>query len=361
MSVLFSPFKLRDLALPNRIVMSPMCQYAAVEGLAQPWHMTHLGSRAVGGAGLVMAEATAVSPEGRLSPEDLGIWSDRHAEALRPITDFIRTCGSVPGIQLAHGGRKSARYRPWEGNGPLGPDRSWPLIAPSAIAFDKDWQVPTEMTSNDIERVVGDFGSAARRALDAGFDVIEGHFAHGYLLHSFLSPLSNKRTDAYGGSLENRARFPLMVARAMREQWPAHLPVFIRISAVDWEEGGVTLDESVRVGAWLRDIGIDLIDCSSGAVVPRENIPASPGYQVPFAARIRRDAGIATAAVGLITEPEQAEEILVQESADLIFLARALLRDPYWAARASEQLEPDPIWVIQYARAVAQKKPNKGW
>ncbi len=361
MSTLFSPFKLRELVIPNRVVMSPMCQYAAIEGVAQPWHMTHLGSRAIGGAGLIMAEATAVSPEGRLSPEDLGIWSNRHAEALRPVSDFIRSCGAVPGIQLAHGGRKSARFRPWEGNGPLSPERGWPLIAPSAVAFDEGWQVPVEMNADDIAGTVDAFRLAARRARAAGFDVIEGHFAHGYLLHSFLSPLSNKRTDMYGGSLENRARLPLMVARALREEWPRHLPVFVRISAVDWQAGGVTLDESVELAGWLRDCGIDLVDCSSGAVVPREEIPVAPGYQVPFAARIRKDAGIATAAVGAITEPEQAEDILARGHADLVFLARALLRDPYWAQSASEQLESRSRWPVQYARVVAQRTPTKAW
>lgn len=361
MSTLFSPLKLRDLVLPNRVVMSPMCQYAAIEGVAQPWHMTHLGSRAIGGAGLIMAEATAVTPEGRLSPEDLGLWTDRQAEALRPVTEFIRACGAVPGIQLAHGGRKSARYRPWEGNGPLNSERGWPLIAPSAVAFDEGWQVPVEMTDDDIEGIVEAFRMAARRARMAGFDVIEGHFAHGYLLHSFLSPLSNRRTDRYGGSLENRARFPLMVARALREEWPDQLPVFIRISAVDWQDGGVTLDESVQLARWLRDCGIDLVDCSSGAVVPGEKIPVAPGYQVPFAARIRREAGIATAAVGVITRPQQAEDILARGDADLVFLARALLRDPYWAQSASEQLDERSRWPIQYARAVAQRSPSKAW
>jgi 2,4-dienoyl-CoA reductase-like NADH-dependent reductase (Old Yellow Enzyme family) len=361
MSFLFSPLKLRDLVVPNRVVMSPMCQYAAADGLAQPWHMVHLGARAVGGAGIVMTEATAVAPEGRLSPEDLGIWSDRHAEALRPVTDLIRSRGAVAGIQLAHGGRKSARQRPWEGNGPLEDGRGWPLLAPSAIAFDEGWQVPAEMGEADIARTVEAFRDAARRARDAGFDIVEGHFAHGYLLHSFLSPLSNKRTDRFGGTLENRARFPLMVARALREAWPSHLPVFVRISAVDWQEGGVTLDESVRLAGWLRDCGVDLVDCSSGAVVPREQIPVAPGYQVPFAARIRRDAGIATAAVGVITEPEQAERILADGDADLIFLARALLWDPYWPQRASERLESKSRWPIEYARAVAQRQPTKAW
>jgi 2,4-dienoyl-CoA reductase-like NADH-dependent reductase (Old Yellow Enzyme family) len=360
MSLLFSPLKLRGLVIPNRVVMSPMCQYAAVDGLAQAWHMVHLGARAVGGAGIVMAEATAVTPEGRLSPEDLGIWSDRHVEALRPIAQFIRASGAIPGIQLAHGGRKSARHRPWEGNGPLVGDRSWSLMAPSPIAFDEGWQVPTEMGQSDIDAVVTAFRASACRARDAGFDLIEGHFAHGYLLHSFLSPLSNKRTDQYGGSLENRARFPLMVARVLREEWPDHLPVFIRISAVDWEPGGLDIDQSVRFATWLRETGVDLVDCSSGSVVPREKIAVAPGYQVPFAAKIRRQAQIATGAVGLITKPQQAEDILAGEDADLVFLARTLLRDPYWPQRASEQLDIQSRWPIEYARAVAQR-PRSAW
>lgn len=360
MSLLFSPLKLRGLEIRNRVVMSPMCQYAAVDGLAQAWHTVHLGARAVGGAGIVMAEATAVSPEGRLSPEDLGIWSDRHVEALRPIAQFIRASGAVPGIQLAHGGRKSARHRPWEGNGPLVGERSWPLMAPSPIAFDEGWQVPNEMGQSDIEAVVAAFRASARRARDAGFDIVEGHFAHGYLLHSFLSPLSNKRTDQYGGSLENRARFPLMVARALREEWPDHLPVFIRISAVDWKPGGLDIDQSVGFATWLRETGVDLVDCSSGAVEPGEKIAVAPGYQVPFAAKIRRQARIATGAVGLITEPQQAEDILAGEDADLIFLARALLRDPYWPQKASEQLDAQSRWPIEYARAVAQR-PRSAW
>lgn len=359
MSLLFSPLKLRELVIPNRIAMSPMSQYSAVDGVAQAWHMVHLGARAVGGAGIVMTEATAVSPEGRLSPDDLGIWSDRHIDALRPITQCIRSRGAVPGIQLAHGGRKSGRCPPWEGNGPLDEARSWPLIGPSAIAFDEGWQVPAEMGQGDIDTLVGAFRAAARRARDAGFDIIEGHFAHGYLLHSFLSPLSNKRTDRYGGSLENRARFPLMVARALREEWPEHLPVFVRISAIDWEEGGLDIDQSVQFAAWLREAGVDLIDCSSGAVVPRERIAVAPGYQVPFASKIRSQSRIATGAVGLITEARQAEDILAGGNADLVFVARALLRDPYWPQKASEQLDTQSRWPVQYARAV--QPPRTAW
>jgi 2,4-dienoyl-CoA reductase-like NADH-dependent reductase (Old Yellow Enzyme family) len=361
MSALFSEFTLRELTVRNRIVMSPMSQYSASDGSAQPWHMAHLGSRAVGGVGIVMVEATAVSPEGRLTLDDLGLWSDAHVDALRPITDFVRKQGAVPGIQLAHSGRKGARFSPWQGNGPLDDARQWPLLAPSAIHFAEGWQIPREMDEADILSTVSAFRAAARRARLAGFDIIEGHFAHGYLMHSFLSPLSNKRQDRYGGSLERRATVPLMVARAMREEWPQHLPVFVRLSVVDWAEGGLDLDQSVQVSKWLRDVGVDLIDCSSGAVVPNERAPIAPGYQVPFAAEIRRQVGIATAAVGLITEPAQAEEVLANGSADLVFLARALVRDPYWAAKASEALEDQSRWPIQYARSVARKRAPSAW
>jgi 2,4-dienoyl-CoA reductase-like NADH-dependent reductase (Old Yellow Enzyme family) len=361
MSTLFSPLSLRGITVRNRIVMSPMCQYSAIDGNAQPWHLTHLGARAVGGVGIVMAEATAVSPDGRITPDDLGIWSDRHIDALRPVTDFIRQHGAVPGVQLAHAGRKGARFRPWEGNGPLDEARSWPVPAPSPVAFAPGWQVPFEMTPSDIAQTVEYFRLAARRALKAGFEIIEGHFAHGYLMHSFLSPLSNLRRDQFGGSLENRAAVPLMVARALREEWPQHLPVFIRLSVVDWVEGGLDITQSVQVATWMREIGIDLIDCSSGAVVPGERAPVAPGYQVPFAAGIRRESGIATAAVGLITEPAQAEAILAEESADLVFLARALLRDPYWTPKAAETLEGRSHWPIQYARSVAPKLRQTAW
>ena len=361
MSVLFSEFTLRDLTVSNRITMSPMCQYSASDGLAQPWHMAHLGSRAVGGVGIVMVEFTAVTPEGRITGDDMGIWSDAHVDALRPITEFIRSQGAVPGIQLAHSGRKGSRFSPWQGNGPLDEAREWPLLAPSAIPFADDWQKPREMDEAEIQSLVSAFRDAARRARAAGFDIIEGHFAHGYLLHAFLSPLSNRRQDAYGGSLEGRATVPLMVARAMREEWPQHLPVFVRLSVVDWVEGGLDLAQSIQVSKWLKEIGVDLIDCSSGAVVPNESAPIGPGYQVPFAREIRKQAGIATAAVGLITEPTQAEEILADGSADLIFMARALLRDPYWAAKASEVLEDQPQWPVQYARAVARKRTPTAW
>lgn len=361
MSVLFSPLHLRSLELRNRVVMSPMCQYAAVEGAAQPWHLVHLGSRALGGVGLVMTEATAVTPQGRLTPHDLGIWSDRHVAGLRGLVDFISNHGAVPGIQLAHGGRKGSRFRPWEGNGPLDGHREWPLLGPSAMRFDDGWQVPRAMDEADILDTVEAFRVAARRALQAGFRVVEGHFAHGYLLHSFLSPLSNDRKDRYGGSLENRARFPLMVARALREEWPDDLPVFIRLSVVDWVDGGLDLAQSVTIARWLKEIGIDLIDCSSGAVVPGEKAPIAPGYQVPFAAEIRRVTSVATGAVGLITEAAQAEDIVASGAADLVFLARGLLRDPNWAAKACEELDKQSVWPVQYARSVARHRGRTAW
>lgn len=361
MSMLFSPLELRSMTLRNRVVMSPMCQYSAVDGAAQPWHLVHLGSRALGGVAVVMAEATAVTPDGRLSPQDLGIWSDDHVAGLRELTDFVRQHGAIPGIQLAHGGRKGARFRPWEGNGPLDRDRDWPLLGPSALPFDEGWQTPKEMDDADLQHTVEAFRAAARRALRAGFQIIEGHFAHGYLLHSFLSPLSNKRRDQYGGSLENRARFPLAIARALREEWPEHLPVFIRLSVIDWVEGGLDVAQSVQVAQWLKEIGIDLVDCSSGAVVPREAASIAPGYQVPFAAEIRQKAKIATGAVGLITEPSQAEAIISSGSADVVFLARALLRDPNWAAKAKEELDGESGWPIQYARSVARSRGRTAW
>jgi len=361
MSALFSEFTLRELTVRNRITMSPMCQYSASDGIAQPWHMAHLGSRAVGGVGIVMVEFTAVTPEGRITGDDMGIWSDAHVDALRPITEFIRSQGAVPGIQLAHSGRKGSRFSPWQGNGPLDEARKWPLLAPSAVPYADDWQIPREMDEGDIEATVAAFRAGAQRARAAGFDIIEGHFAHGYLLHTFLSRLSNKRQDKYGGSLEGRATVPLMVARAMREEWPQHLPVFVRLSVVDWVEGGLDLAQSVQVSKWLKEVGVDLIDCSSGAAVPNEQAPIAPGYQVPFAREIRQQVDIATAAVGLITEPAQAEEIVADGSADLIFMARALLRDPYWASKASEVLEDQPHWPVQYARAVMRKRTPSAW
>ncbi len=352
MSRLFSPLKLRELVFKNRIFVSPMCQYSSVDGMPSDWHLVHLGSRAVGGAALVMVEATAVSPEGRISPDDSGIWSDAHAEAFRRITAFIREQGAVAGIQLAHAGRKASTDRPWNGGGPLGPDkRGWQPVAPSPVPFAAGHPVPREVSKADIERIGQEFVDAARRSKAAGFQVIEIHMAHGYLLHEFLSPISNLRKDEYGGSLENRMRFPLDVARAVREVWPKDLPVFVRISATDWVEGGWDLPQSIEFTKKLRDIGIDLIDCSSGGTVYNAVVPMGPGYQTPFATAIRKEVGIATGTVGFITEPAQAEQIIANELADAVVLARELLRNPYWPLHAAKALGVKPPWPAQYLRA----------
>ncbi len=351
-SALFSPFRLRDVALKNRIAVSPMCQYSAVDGLPGQWHLVHLGSRAVGGAALVMTEATAVSPEGRISPDDTGIWSPAHAEAFKPIASFIRAQGAVPGIQVAHAGRKASTRPPWRGGKPIAAeDGGWRPIAPGPAPFADGYPSPREMTEADMERVRGEFFEAARRGRDAGFDVVEIHMAHGYLLHEFLSPLTNTRRDSFGGGLENRLRFPLAVARAVREAWPAHLPVFVRVSATDWVAGGWDLPQAVRLAAALKGAGVDLVDCSSGGLVPDAKVPAAPGFQVPFAAAIRREAGIATGAVGYITDPVQAETIVADGLADIVLIARELLRDPYWPLRAARVLGADVPWPPQYERA----------
>ncbi len=352
MSRLFSPLQLRTVTFRNRIFVSPMCQYSSRDGFPTHWHLVHLGSRAVGGAGLVMVEATAVSPEGRVSPDDSGIWSDAHAEAFAPIARFIREQGAVAGMQLAHAGRKASTDRPWQGGGPLGPDRrGWQPVAPSSLPFASGHPVPREMAEEDLEAVRGRFEAAARRALASGFQVVEVHLAHGYLLHEFLSPLTNRRQDAYGGPLENRMRFPLSVTRAVRDVWPRDLPVFVRISATDWVEGGWDLEQSVELCRRLREQGIDLVDCSSGGLVHDAVVPAGPGYQTPFAAAIRRDAGIATGAVGLITEPFQAEQIVSTGIADAVSLARQMLRNPYWPLEAAKALKADIPWPVQYLRA----------
>jgi 2,4-dienoyl-CoA reductase-like NADH-dependent reductase (Old Yellow Enzyme family) len=357
MSKLFSPLKLRDLTFKNRVFVSPMCQYSAEDGMPTDWHFVHLGSRAVGGAALVMVEATGVSPAGRISPWDTGIWSDAHAEAFARVTAFIHARGSVAGIQIAHAGRKASTDAPWRGGEPLTPDRGgWQPLGPSAIPFDAGHPVPKEMSAGDIDRTVDDFAAAARRALAAGFRVIEIHAAHGYLLHSFLSPLSNRRTDEYGGSLANRMRLPLRVTEAVRAAVPAGLPLFVRISATDWTDGGWDLPQSIELSKRLKDAGADLVDCSSGGNVPHARIPVEPGYQVPFAEAIRREAGIATGAVGLITDPQQAEAIVASGRADAVLLARALLRDPYWPLHAAEALGADAAWPEQYGRA----KPPAG-
>src|SRR5512143_1893632 len=352
MNTLFSSMTLRGIEFKNRIFVSPMCQYSSPEGMPTDWHLVHLGSRAVGGAALIMVEATAVSREGRISPDDSGIWADRHAEAFVPIAKFILEQRAVPGIQLAHAGRKASTDAPWCGGRPLKPyERGWQPLAPSPVPFAEGFPTPREMTVNDIDAVVAQFRDAARRSLAAGFRVIEVHSAHGYLLHEFLSPLSNQRLDEYGGSLENRMRFPLRVAQAVREIWPSHLPVFVRISATDWVEGGWDLAQSLQYTKQLKDLGIDLIDCSAGYLMPRVHIPEGPGYLTPFSAAIRRETMIATGAVGFITDPAQAEQIVATGLADAVFLARQMLRDPYWPLHAAKVLGADPAWPVQYARA----------
>ncbi|MGD0539909.1 MAG: NADH:flavin oxidoreductase/NADH oxidase [Tepidisphaeraceae bacterium] len=352
MSKLFSPLNLRELTFKNRIFVSPMCQYSSDDGMATDWHLVHLGSRAVGGAAMVCVEATAVSPEGRISPGDSGIWSGEHARAFGPIAAFIRDQGSIPAIQLAHAGRKASTDRPWFGGKPVDPSRGgWQPIAPSPIPFAPGYPTPREMTAPDIEAVAGQFSAAARRALIAGFQVVELHMAHGYLMHEFLSPLSNHRHDEYGGSLANRMRLPLRVAGAVREIWPARWPVFVRISASDWKEGGWDLSQSIALSKEMAAIGIDLIDCSSGGTAHDAKVPSEPGYQVPFAEAIRREAKIATGAVGLITSAAQAEEIIAGGKADAVLLARQMLRDPYWPLHAAKELGVDVPWPKQYERA----------
>ncbi|HUX64799.1 NADH:flavin oxidoreductase/NADH oxidase [Sulfuricella sp.] len=352
MSKLFSRFKLRGLEFKNRIFVSPMCQYSAQDGMADTWHLVHLGSRAVGGAGLVMVEAAAVAPEGRISPYDLGLWSEHHTEALAPIARFIREQGAAPAIQLAHAGRKASTDAPWLSRSSLGPEQGgWQVVAPSAIPFAPGSPLPRELDVAELDGIVAAFAAAARRCLAAGFEVAEIHMAHGYLLHQFLSPLSNRRNDVYGGSLENRARLPLRVARAVREVWPQDLPLFVRISATDWVEGGWDLAQSLQLCRWLKEAGVDLIDCSSGGLTPDARIPAGPGFQTPFAAAIRQEAGIAVGAVGLITAPEQAEQIVATGLADAVFLARELLRDPYWPLHAARKLGVEVPWPLQYERA----------
>ncbi len=355
--MLFTPLTLRGLTLSNRIFLSPMCQYSATDGMPNDWHLVHLGSRAVGGASLIIAEATAVTPEGRISPGDLGLWSDEHIPAFARITRFIRSQGVAAGIQLAHAGRKASTDAPWRGDNALGPEQGgWTPVAPSALAFDADSPVPTALDAQGIDAVVAAFAAAARRSLEAGFQVVEIHMAHGYLLHEFLSPLSNQRTDAYGGSLANRMRLPLQVARAVREVWPEQLPLFVRISATDWAQDGWDLPQSIELARELKHVGVDLIDCSSGGTVPDARIPVEPGYQVPFAREIRREAGIPTGAVGLITDPQQAQQILERQEADAVLLGREMLRDPYWPRHAAQELDVELAWPVQYERAKRRKR-----
>jgi 2,4-dienoyl-CoA reductase-like NADH-dependent reductase (Old Yellow Enzyme family) len=349
---LFSPLKIRKVEFKNRIFVSPMCQYSSEDGLPNDWHLVHLGTRAVGGAALVMVEATAVSPEGRISPWDSGIWSDEHGEAFKRITAFIAAQGALPGIQLAHAGRKASTDVPWRGGRPLPKNQNgWQPMAPSAIAFDRLSTVPREMSAEDIQRVTSQFAAAAERSLAAGFKVLELHMAHGYLLHEFLSPLANHRQDQWGGALRNRQSFPLSVAQAVRRVWPEDLALFVRISCTDWVKDGWDLAQSIDFCRKLKELGVDLIDCSSGALMPDAVVPAGPGFQTPFSAAIRRDAGIATGAVGLITEPAQAEQIVATEQADAVVMGREFLRNPYWPLYAAKALGLDLPWPPQYKRA----------
>jgi 2,4-dienoyl-CoA reductase-like NADH-dependent reductase (Old Yellow Enzyme family) len=349
---LFAPLTLRGLTLPNRIVVSPMCQYSSEDGFSSDWHVVHIGSRAVGGAGLVIMEASAVSPEGRISPGDHGIWKDAHIEKLRQITTFCHTQKVPAGIQLAHAGRKASMSEPWLGEKLVSiAEGGWETFAPSAIAFAPHYSQPTALTIEGIKKVIADFRSAAQRALTAGFDLIEIHAAHGYLLHEFLSPLSNHRTDEYGGSFDNRIRPLLEVVAAVREVWPESHPLFVRISATDWADGGWNPDASVELAKTLKGRGVDLIDCSSAALVPGVKIPVGPGFQTPFADRIRREGGIPTGAVGMITDPAQADQIIRNGQADIVLLARELLRDPYWPMHAAAKLGKPGHWPVQYLRA----------
>lgn len=336
--------------------MSPMCQYSAQDGVPNNWHLVHLGSRAVGGAGLVMVEATAVKAIGRISPADLGIWNHEQMEAYKPITRFLKEHGTVSAIQLAHAGRKASTTAPWKGGHAIdGKQGGWVPEAPSAVKFSENNPLPHELTKSEIDSLVGDFVEAAKRSLEAGFEVVELHMAHGYLMHEFLSPLSNHRKDEYGGSLQNRIRLPLAVADAVRKMWPQKWPVFVRISATDWAEGGWDLAESIEFARKLKELGIDFIDCSSGGTVPYAKVPTGPGYQVPLASAIRGNVQIATGAVGLITSAQQAEEVLQEGHADAVLLGRELLRDPYFPLIAAQDLGVDLSWPVQYQRAKPQR------
>jgi 2,4-dienoyl-CoA reductase-like NADH-dependent reductase (Old Yellow Enzyme family) len=342
---------MRGVGMRNRIAVSPMCQYSSVDGVATDWHLVHLGSRAVGGAGLVMVEASAVEPRGRISPEDMGIWGEEHVKAFRPITKFIEEQGAVPAIQIAHAGRKASTSAPWKGGGPLTDQTKWEVVGPSPIPFDANYPTPHELSKDEIAAVRQAFVDSAKRSVAAGFRVVEIHSAHGYLSHSFLSPLCNQRKDEYGGSFANRIRFLLETTEAVRAAIPDDMPLWVRISCTDWAEGGWDIDESVELSKKLKPLGVDLIDCSSGAAVPHAKIPVGPGYQVPFAERIRKEAEIATGAVGMITEAEQANEIITSGKADIVLLARQMLRDPYWALHSAKQLGVEVRRPVQYGRA----------
>jgi 2,4-dienoyl-CoA reductase-like NADH-dependent reductase (Old Yellow Enzyme family) len=353
MAHLLEPLNLRDVSFRNRIMVSPMCQYSCKDGMPGDWHLVHLGSRAVGGAALVMAEATAVTPEGRISPEDLGLWSDAHLEPLRRVFAFVAQQGAVPGIQLAHAGRKASTAAPWKGGNPVAPaDGGWvPIYAPSALPFAPGSQTPQALTAGEIAQIVRAFAAAAQRALAAGAKVVELHAAHGYLAHSFLSPLSNQRTDPYGGSFDNRTRMLRETVEAVRKVWPQHLPLLVRVSCTDWVEGGWTIEESVALARMLKPLGVDAIDCSSGGLVPGAKVPVGPGYQVAFAQRVRAEAQLPTIAVGMITSPAQADQIIRTGQADAVMMARELLRDPYWPLRAARDLGHEIRWPEQYERA----------
>jgi 2,4-dienoyl-CoA reductase-like NADH-dependent reductase (Old Yellow Enzyme family) len=351
MSKLFTPLIIKSVTLRNRITISPMCQYSAEDGFANDWHLVHLGSRAVGGASLIIQEATAVSPEGRITPADLGIYQDGHIEKLKSITTFIHQQGAVAGIQLAHAGRKASCAQPWDGGKQIKGQGGWKTVSASDLAFNPDDDSPQMLDEKGIKKVVADFKAAAKRALVAGYKVIEIHAAHGYLIHQFLSPLSNLRTDNYGGSFENRIRLLVEIIQEVQTVWPQTLPLFVRISSTDWAEGGWNLDEAVKLSSILKDVGVDLIDCSSGGLISYAKIPVGPGYQVPFAERIKNETGILTGAVGMITEAQQAEDILVKGQADLIIIARASLRDSYFALHSAKVLGVDVDWPLQYQRA----------
>jgi len=353
---LFDPLAIRDITFANRVFVSPMCQYSSTDGYANDWHFVHLGSRAVGGAGLVFTEATAVLPEGRISPQDLGIWMDDHIEPLARIVRFVHGQGSVAGMQLAHAGRKASTYRPWSGHGTIPESNGgWNnVVAPSALAFADQYPMPQALSIDGIKNIVSAFANAARRACEAGFDVIEIHAAHGYLIHEFLSPLSNHRTDVYGDSFENRTRILREIVAAVRGTWPERAPLFVRISASDWVDGGWDIQQSVELARRLKELGADLIDCSSGGNVPHAKIPVGPGYQTHFAEQIRREAGILTGTVGMITSPVQAEHIIATGQADAVIIARELLRDPYWPLRAARELAQPVSWAVQYLRAAPE-------
>jgi 2,4-dienoyl-CoA reductase-like NADH-dependent reductase (Old Yellow Enzyme family) len=352
MAKLFEPLQIKSITLKNRIAVSPMCEYSSVDGFANDWHLVHLGSRAIGGAGLIIMEATAVSPEGRITPCDMGIWKDEHIANLQRITTFIHQHDAVAGIQLAHAGRKASNEVPWKGGKEISiADGGWKVLSASTIPFHEGADLPVSLNEDGIKKVISDFKAAAQRALTAGFKVIEIHAAHGYLINQFLSPFSNQRTDNYGGSFDNRVRLLIEILTAIKTVWPADLPLFVRISATEWKEGGWDIEQSVKLSKLLKAMGVDLIDCSSGGNITNVKIPLVPGYQVPLSAQVKKEAGILTGSVGLITTAKQAEDILQNQQADIILLARELLRDPYFPLHAAKELNVDVKWPVQYERA----------